>query len=186
MNAGFLLTKLSLIFLLISFTLFPLVSLLNAEGNDQASALSSWRRTKETFDMFIRMPSSITAREFCDSIPAKREVALDREGVLDYIFGTGRESIITIEMLQGNVYAARAAIKILKFVKDEWEQIVGYSLGTLIRVNPAAYLKACYAEREDPYIKKYGFPVDYIPPHQEEERKVFLRAGNEDGGPAFG
>ena len=37
------------------------------------------------------------------------------------------------------------------------------SLGELIRVKPAVFLKACYEEREDPYIKGKGFPVGYIP-----------------------
>ena len=177
MNARALLTWSPFLFFLIFLCLFPLVSPLLAEGNYQASALSSWRRTKETFDMFIRMPSSMTAREFCDSIPADKDVVLDREDVLDHIFRNHRHVIMAIEMLQGNTNAARAAIRILKYVRGEWRQIVGESLGELIRVNPVAFLNACYEEREDLHIKEEGFPVGFIPDIMKKHERSSYELG---------
>jgi len=161
MNARALLTWPPFLFLLIFLCLFPLVSPLYAEGNDQADVLSGWGKMKEAFDRFAKEPSSITAREFYNSIPPDEEPARDRKEILDHIIL--RDGIIATEMLQGNTYAARAAIRILKFVKGSSQQRVGGRLGELIRVKPAVFLKACYEEREDPYIKGKGFPVGYIP-----------------------
>jgi len=76
-------------------------------------------------------------------------------------------------MLQGNIYAAKAAIRLLEFVDNGWQRSrsetilvagwIGESLGELVRVNPALFLRTCYEERENPYLIEKGFPIGFIP-----------------------
>ncbi len=162
------------------FFLLLLASHPHAEDSAKANVPSDWSTAKKAFDRLVREPSSLTAREFYASISGGKEINCDKTEMLDHIFGrylhllsVGRYGIIAIEMLNGNIYAARSAIVLLDFVDNGWQKPhslmslagmrVGASLGELIRVNPALFLRACYEEREDPYLKEKGFPVGFIP-----------------------
>jgi hypothetical protein len=143
------------------------------------AVISKWRAAKVAFNRLVKEPSPLTTREFYLSISG--EVESDKTEILDYVFGphirefmpdVGRFSVIAIEMLNGDVYAARSAIRILGFVENEWQKPssqklpiclgIGASLGTLIRANPSLFLRACLEERESPGLKErdipYGFP----------------------------
>jgi hypothetical protein len=156
----------------------------NAEINitlERLSAVvSKWRAAKVAFNGLMKEPSPLTTREFYLSISG--EVESDKTEILDYIFGpyfseimpgVGRFSIIAIEMLSGDVYAARSAIRILRYVQDEWQKPpnqklpiflqIGASLGTLIRANPSLFLRAWLEERESPFLREKGIPYGYPP-----------------------
>jgi len=165
--------------LLISFVLLLHASQRHPEANGQANFPSGWSRTKGAFDRFIREPSSLTAREFYVSISGGKGMDSDKTGILDHIFGHSLHSVsvspyktIAIEMLQGDIYAARSAIRLLEFVDSGWQRPrsvttraagrIGESLGDLVRVDPALFLRACYEERENPYLKEKGFPIGFI------------------------
>ncbi len=144
-----------------------------------SAVVSKWRAAKVAFKRLVEDPSPLTTREFYLSISG--EVESDKTEILDYVFGpsiseflpgVGRFSVIAIEMLNGDIYAARSAIRILGYVKREWQKPssqklpillgIGGSVGTLIRANPSLFLRACLEERESPGLKEtdipYGFP----------------------------
>jgi hypothetical protein len=143
---------------------------------------SGWSTVKAAFEKLVREPSPLTAREFYLSISDERCPKGDKTAILDYVFGpsfsefmsgVGRFSVIAAEMLNGDPYAARSAIRILGFVENEWQNPpftklsirleIGASLGVLMRANPTLYLRACYEERESSFIREKGLPYGYIP-----------------------
>jgi hypothetical protein len=142
--------------------------------------VSKWSAGKTAFRRFMEEPSPSTSSEFYLSISNSQGIDDDKTEILDYIFGRftgmgsiGRYRIISTEMLNGDLYAARVAIKLLGFIDKGWQKPrgqtffvglkVGASLGELIRVNPALFLRACYEERHDPFLQQKGFPVNYVP-----------------------
>lgn len=141
--------------------------------------VSKWHAAKTAFLRFMEEPSPSTSREFYSAISNGQGID-DKTGILDYIFGrftemgsVGRYGIIAAEMLNGDLNAARSAIRLLGFIDKGWQKPqggaffvsmrVGASLGKLIRVNPFLFLRACYEERFDPFLQEKGFPVNYIP-----------------------
>jgi hypothetical protein len=86
--------------------------------------------------------------------------------------GVGSFSVIAVEMLNGDIYAARSAICILGYVK-KWQKPssqklpifmqIGASLGTLIRANPSLFLRACLEERESPSLQERDIPYGHPP-----------------------
>ena len=168
----------SLLFPLIT-SLFLFFSQPHAENIIINKAPSSWANAKDAFDRLVREPSPSTARGFYVSAFDSPGINNDKTEILDHIFGRflgvsdGRYKIIAIEMLHGEVYAARSAIRLLDYVRMGWQKPraqtarifirVGETLGELIRVNPALFLRACHEESADPYLKKIGWPVGFIP-----------------------
>ena len=158
----------------------------------QKNAPSSWQEAKEAFDRFARKPSCSMAREFYSTISETTRINDDETDLLDYVFGQrldiiyrGNYPIIAIEMLQGNIYAARSAIRLLDFIDQGWKkprlltgpvgQYVGETLGELIRVNPELFLRSCYEEGKTPFFNKHGYPVGYIiyPMNKENSRAYY-------------
>lgn len=152
------------------------------EANGQTSLPSALARARSAFEQFIQKPSWFTASVFYFSISSGQETDGVKAGILDHIFQRSRHQIylsiipfktIAIEMLQGNIFAARAAIRLLEFVdtgswrtQSERTRVAGWiggSLGEMVRVDPALFLRACSEERENPYLKEKGFPVVFIP-----------------------
>jgi len=144
------------------------------------AVVSKWRAAKVAFNRLVKEPSPLTTREFYLSISG--EVESDKTEILDHVFGpyistfmpgVGRFSVIAAEMLNGDLYAARSAIRILGFVENEWQKPpslklpirlrIGASLGVLMRANPTLYLRACYEERESSFLREKGLPYGYIP-----------------------
>jgi hypothetical protein len=144
------------------------------------AVVSKWRAAKVAFNRLVQEPSPLRTREFYLSISG--EVESDKTEILDHVFGpyistflpgVGRFSVIAAEMLHGDLYAARSAIRILGFVEDEWQKPpitkltirlrIGASLGALMRANPALYLRACHEERESSFLRERGLPYGYIP-----------------------
>jgi hypothetical protein len=165
---------------LISFVLLLHASQRHPEANAQANVPSGWSRAKDAFDRLIREPSSLTGSEFYVSISGGKGMDSDKTEILDHIFGrnpdlfsSSRYGTIAIEMLQGDIYAAKSAIRLLEFVDNGWQRPrsvttraagwMGESLGDLVRVDPALFLRACYEERENPYLKEKGLPVGFVP-----------------------
>ena len=141
--------------------------------------VSKWRAAKIAFKKLVEEPSALTTREFYLSISG--EAKDDKTEILDYIFGPGISefmpgvgsfSVIAVEMLNGDIYAARSAICILGYVK-KWQKPssqklpifmqIGASLGTLIRANPSLFLRACLEERESYSSQERGIPYGYPP-----------------------
>ena len=168
-----------------------------------SAVVSKWRAAKVAFNGLVKEPSPLTTREFYLSI--SEAVESDKTEILDYIFGpyisefmpgVGRFSVIAIEMLSGDVYAARSAIRILRFVQDGWQKPphqklpiflqIGASLGTLIRANPSIFLRAWLEERESPFVREKGIPYGHPPfildmkksmlSYEMEMRKVAVRS----------
>jgi hypothetical protein len=152
----------------------------HTEESVQANVPSGWSKAKKAFDRLMWKPSTLTAREFYFSISDGKGIKGDKTEILDHIFvgfqgifSDNRYLIIATEMLNRDIYAARSAIRLLDFVDNGWQKPhslttraagwVGESLGQLIRVNPTHFLRACYEERENPYLKEKGFPVGFIP-----------------------
>lgn len=146
----------------------------------QSAVVSKWRAAKVAFNRLVKEPSPLTTREFYLSI--SEEVESDRTEILDYVFGpyisefmpgVGRFSVIAIEMLNGDIHAARSAIRILGYVQKEWQKPpsqklpifmrIGGALGTLIRANPSLFLRACLEERDSPFLREKGIPYGYPP-----------------------
>ena len=155
-----------------------------------SAVVSKWRAAKVAFNRLLKEPSPLTTREFYLSI--SEEVESDKTEFLDYVFGpyiqkympgVGRFSVITAEMFNGDLYAARSAIRILGYVQKEWQKPpgqklpiflqVGASLGTLIRANPSLFLRACLEERESPFLQEKGIPYGY-PPFIRHMKKSML------------
>lgn len=179
MKPGNLTRSMSLAFL-VSIVLLLRASPLHPEANDQTSLPSALIRARSAFERFVQKPSLLTGSEFYISISSAKETDSVKTGILDHIFGRRRTEVsigpyrtIAIEMLQGNIYAAKAAIRLLEFVDNGWQRPrsetirvagwIGESLGDLVRVNPVLFLRACYEERENPYLKAKGFPIGFIP-----------------------
>lgn len=165
---------------LVSVVLLLHASQRQLEANDQTSLPSAMIRAKGALERFVQKPSSLTGSKFYISISRGKETDSVKTGILDHIFVRGGQSIsigpyrtIAIEMLQGNIYAAKAAIILLDFVDNGWQRPrsetirvagwIGESLGDLVRVNPVLFLRACYEERENPYLKEKGYPIGFIP-----------------------
>ena len=144
------------------------------------AAVSRWRAAKIAFNRLVDEPSPQMTREFYLSIAG--DVESDKTEILDFVFGpniskflpdVGRFSVVMAEMLNGDIYAARAVIRILGYVKREWEKppdqklpiflAIGGSVGTLIRANPSLFLRACLEEREDPGLKDRDIPYGFVP-----------------------
>jgi hypothetical protein len=144
-----------------------------------SGVVSKWRAAKIALKKLVEEPSPLTTREFYLSL--SEEVESDKTEILDYVFGpnlvefmpgVGRFSVIAIEMLNGDIYAARSAIRILGYSK-EWQRPpsqklpiflwIGASLGTLIRANPSLFLRACLEERESPSLQERDIPYGYPP-----------------------
>ena len=96
------------------------------------------------FDRLVAAPSPLTTRDFFLFVSG--EVEGDITAILDYIFGPDiREfipdvrdfSIVLSEMLNGDIYAARSAIRILGYVKNEWQKPPGQKLPILLRIGGA-------------------------------------------------
>jgi len=174
-----LLSRESLLVLLLLICCRFLVSQPQAEGNVQGQALSGWKKTKDVFDRFLREPTPGNSLEFFASIP--EEMAIDGEGaaVLSHIFQYEgyRYGIVNMEMLHGDIYAARSAIRLMKFIEGERHEIVGKSLGRLARVKPAVFLRACHEEREDPHVKENGFLVGFIPAIMKKKERASYELG---------
>jgi hypothetical protein len=141
--------------------------------------VSKWRAAKIAFKKLVEEPSPLTTRDFYLSISG--EIEDDKTEILDYVFGphisefmpgVGRFSVIANEMLIGDVYAARSAICILGYA-EKWQKPpsqklpilmqIGASLGTLIRAYPSLFLRACFEERESPFLRERGIPYGYPP-----------------------
>ncbi|MGA2531400.1 MAG: carboxypeptidase-like regulatory domain-containing protein [Candidatus Aminicenantales bacterium] len=141
-----------------------------------------WSAARAAFDRLVKDPSPLTAREFYLSISDEKYPKGDKTAILDHVFGpyirefmpdVGRFSVIAIEMLDGDIHAARSAIRILGFVEKEWQKppslklpiclSIGASLGVLMRANPTLYLRACYEERESSFLKEKSLPYGYVP-----------------------
>jgi hypothetical protein len=156
----------------------------NTESNitlERSSAVvSKWRAAKVAFKRLVEVPSPLTTQDFY--IAFSGEIEEDKTEILDYIFGpdirefmpgVGRFAVIATEMLNGDIYAARSAIRILGYVKNEWQKPqgqklsillgIGGSVGTLIRANPSLFLRACLEERESPGFKERDIPYGYPP-----------------------
>jgi hypothetical protein len=140
------------------------------EMRSNAIDLSTWSEAKAAFEKFVIEPSCATAKEFYLSIGAGRGRDKDKRDILEHIFGhfggPGRSKIFGIEMLSGDIYAARAAIRLLDLAYMDWRfpiESIGESLGQLIRVNPAHFLRACHDERGSQYLKNRGYPIDFMP-----------------------
>lgn len=172
---------------LVSLLLIILVSRTYAEEHVQANAPSGWGNAVEAFGRLMREPSVRTAREFYVSISDRKRIKGDKTEILDHvfvgyqgIFSDVRYEIIAIEMLSGNIYAARAAIRLLDFIDNGWQKPraqktraaawIGESLGEMVRVHPAIFLRACFEERECQYLKEKKYPVGFIPPLMNEMR----------------
>jgi hypothetical protein len=145
-----------------------------------SAVVSKWRAAKVAFKRLVEDPSALTTRDFYLSL--SEEIEEDKTEILDYIFGpdisefmpgVGRFTVIVAEMLNGDIYAARAAIRILGYVKREWQKPpsqklpillrIGGSVGTLIRANPSLFLRACLEERESPGLKERDIPYGSPP-----------------------
>jgi hypothetical protein len=176
---------------LASIVLFLHASQWQPEACDQTSLPSALSRARSALERFVQKPSSLTGSEFYISISSGKETESVKTGILDHIFVRRRLSVsigpyrtIAIEMLQENIYAAKAAIRLLEFVDSGWQRTrsettrvagwIGESLGDLVRVDPALFLRACYEERENPYLKAKGFPVGFIPDLMKKEDKSRL------------
>jgi len=150
------------------------------EARDQTSLPSALIRARGALERFVQKPSLLTGSEFYISISSGKETDSVKTGILDHLFVRRRLSVsigpyrtIAIEMLQENIYAAKAAIRLLEFVDSGWQRPrsetsrvagwIGESLGDLVRVDPTLFLRACYEERENPFLKAKGFPVGFIP-----------------------
>lgn len=144
-----------------------------------SGVVSKWRAVKVAFNRLVKEPSPFTTREFYLSL--SEEVERDKTEILDYVFGPyisefmpglGRFRVIAIEMLNGDIYAARSAIRILGYSK-EWQKPpsqklpifmqIGASLGTLIRADPSLFLRACFEERESPTLQEREIPYGHPP-----------------------
>jgi len=144
-----------------------------------SGVVSKWRAAKIAFKKLVEEPSPLATREFYLSL--SEEVESDKTEILDYVFGPyisefmpglGNFSVIAIEMLNGDIHAARSAIRILEYSK-EWQKPpiqklsiflrIGASLGTLIRANPSLFLRACLEERESYSSQERGIPYGYPP-----------------------
>jgi len=171
---------------LVSIVLLCCAFLRQPETNDQTSLPSALIRARGALERFVQKPSSQTGSEFYASISGGKGTESFKTGILDHIFGRRRTEVsigpyrtIAIEMLQGNIYSAKAAIRLLEFVDSRWQRPrsetirvagwIGESLGDLARVNPALFLRACYEERENPYVKHRGFPIGFIPDIMKEK-----------------
>lgn len=165
---------------LVSVVLLLHASQRQPEANDQTSLPSALIRARGALERFVQKPSSLTGSELYLSISSGKETDSVKTGILDQIFVRRRLSVsigpyrtIAIEMLQGNIYAAKTAIRLLEFVENGWQRPcsetirvagwIGESLGDLVRVNPVLFLRACNEERENPYLKEKGFPIGFIP-----------------------
>ena len=164
--------------LLIPLFLLLLAAQPHAVEDGQENASSAWSEAKDAFDKFVREPSFLAAREFYASAFNSPGIDSDKTEILDYIFGhhlydsVGRYTVIAIEMLNGNIYATRSAMRLLDYVDNAWRKPheltahvlrrVGESLGRLTRVNPALFLRACREEMGCPYFKANGWPVGFI------------------------
>ena len=165
---------------LMPFFPFQLAHQLHGKENAQANISSSWKKAKDAVDKLWKEPSSETAAEFYISISTGKGIENDKTELLDYIFGPNpkmmsssmRVGSITMEMLSGDIYAARSEIRLLGFVYSGWQrppsvtsdaaELILANLGMLVRVNPAIFLKACQAEQKDPYLRDNGFPVGFV------------------------
>lgn len=163
-----------------SIVLLPHTSLWHPQANDQTNLPFALIRARGAFERFVQKPSLLTGSEFYASIMSGKETDSVKTGILNHIFGRRQMEVskgpyrtIAIEMLQQNIYAARAAIRLLEFVDYGWQRPrsetdrvagwIGESLGDLARVDPALFLRACYEESGNPYIKTKGFPIGFIP-----------------------
>lgn len=145
-----------------------------------SAVVSKWRAAKVAFKRLVEDPSPLTTRDFYLSL--SEEIEEDKTEILDYIFGpdisefmpgVGRFTVIAAEMLNGDIYAARAAIRILGYVKREWQKPpsqklpillgIGGSVGTVIRANPSLFLRACLEERDNPFLRERDIPYGYPP-----------------------
>jgi len=173
---------------LFAFIPLQLADQLHGRENAQATVSSSWKKAKDAMDRLWKEQSPEAATEFFVSISTGKWSEEEKTELLDYIFGpdpktrssSGRFGSIIIETLSGDIYAARSEIRLLGFVESGWrrplsvtsgtaEWIIG-TLGLLIRVNPALFLKACHEEQKDPYLKNKGFPVGFIPDIMSENK----------------
>jgi hypothetical protein len=170
----------SIVLLFIGSLFLPLIASQSPSRKGfQSDSNLRWAIAKKAFDRFKREPTSLTAHDFYISISDHEGDNGDRTEILDHIFGSddmmvtiGEYPIINIEMRQGNIYAARSAIKLIGFIDNGWRRprhlrarvgiLVGDSLGDLIRINPSVFLWACNEERNNPYIKTNGFPIGFI------------------------
>jgi len=162
----------------------PIVAQTSTKYDSQAKMTVGGEDAKQAFARFLRDPSSSTVREFYLSISSAMGVKCDKTEILDHIFGYShrigplsmskqRYRTLAIEMLSGDLDAARSVVKILGFIDRGWRRPraqttpmgheVGLSLGELIRVDPELFLRACHEEREDPFLVQKGFPVGFIP-----------------------
>ena len=187
MKSRFLTRSFGLAFLIFLFLLLP-ASQLHGKEDAQANVSSSWKKAKDAVDRLWKEPSPETAAAFYSSISPGEGTENDKTELLDYIFGPNpkmmsssrRVGSITMEMLSGDIYAARSEIRLLGFIYSGWQrppsatsdaaEMIMAHLGMLVRVNPAIFLRACQAEQKDPYLKDKGFPVGFIPDIMNETK----------------
>ncbi len=162
----------------------PLLGIENA----QLDIPSPWNKAKDAIDRMFKEPWSGAAEEFYNSISQVKGIKNDKTELLDYIFGSNpmmltsshRYGSIAMAMLWGDIYAARSTILLLGFIDSRWQkppsvtsaarELILGSLGALIRLNPALFLRACFLEREGPYLKDKGFPAGFVPDFMNEPK----------------
>jgi len=150
------------------------------EARDQTSLPSALIRARGALERFVQKPSLLTGSEFYISISSGKETDSVKTGILDHLFVRRRLSVsigpyrtIAIEMLQENIYAAKAAIRLLEFVDSGWQRPrsetsrvagwIGESLGDLVRVDPTLFLRACYEERGIRFSRRRDSPLALSP-----------------------
>ena len=156
--------------------------------NAQLDIPSPLNKAKAAIDRMFKEPWSGAAEEFYNSISQIKGIKNDKTELLDYIFGSSHIDFfsshhfhsIAMATLWGDIHAARSTILLLEFIDSGWQkppsvtsaarELILGALGTLIRVNPAVFLRACFLEREGPYLKDKGFPVGFVPDFMKEPK----------------
>ncbi|MGB9840988.1 hypothetical protein [Thermovenabulum sp.] len=149
------------IFIILS-SLFLILSS-RAELSGQEIPSPNWDNARKTFELFLRKPSILTAWEFLHSIPVNEGADVDKGKFVEYLGDYHRRyEIIILEMEAGNKYAARAALRLLPFLEGELKDKLIVSLSELVRINPEVFLRACYEESGNSFIRINGYPVTQL------------------------
>jgi hypothetical protein len=124
----------------------------------------NWEDLRAPYDTYINCPSPENAKALLNALPVNRPIKEtgDSERVMLYIFGGANFPVLSNEVRAGEKSAVEIMVRLLNITDGAYSDTVETELAGLIRNKPQLFLEVLLANKDQEYIKRFGFPVDFV------------------------
>ena len=130
----------------------------------QSEPVINWEDLRAVYNVYIHCPSPENAKALLNALPVNRpeKETGDAERALLHIFGGANFPVLDSEVRTGERSAVEIMVRFLNITDGAYTDTVEAVLAGLVRSNPRRFLEVLLAYKGQEYIKKFGYPVNFV------------------------